>query len=175
MKKKLFIGVVLLVVGYVGHLAYQFYTSQAVSPRDEAVYEGDDLRVVVDYGRPYKKGRKIFGGLVPYGEYWRTGANEATEIEFSRDVLFGGSPVAKGRYRLYTIPEPARWTIVLNKELGQWGKFEPDHSLDLLSVEVPVLLPKEEAEQFTIEFVSSPEGAYMVFTWNRTMVRVPVK
>ncbi len=175
MKKRLFFALVLLVAGYVGYLAYAFYTSTGESPRGEAVYKGEELEIVVDYGRPFKRGRKIFGGLVPYGQYWRTGANEATEIEFSRDVVFGGSPVAKGRYRLYTIPEANRWTIVLNRELDQWGKFEPDYALDVVSVEAPVLQPKEEVEQFTIEFAPLENQTLMIFQWNRTLVRVPVQ
>lgn len=175
MKKRLFIGVLVLVLGYLGYLTYEFYSSLGVSPREQASWQGSGLSVTVDYGRPYKKGRKIFGGLVPYGKYWRTGANEATEIEFSRDVTFGESPVPKGRYRLYTIPEAARWTIVLNTELGQWGKFEPDYSHDLISVEAPVLQPKNEVEQFTIEFAPAADGVSLVFKWNRTLVRVPIR
>jgi hypothetical protein len=174
MKKVLFVlGFALLVYG--GYTAYEFYNSLGLSPRGQATYQTQDITIDLDYGRPYKRGRKVFGGLVPYGEYWRTGANEATEIEFSRDVVFGGKPVKKGRYRLYTIPESARWTIVLNSELAQWGKFEPNYDLDVLRVEVPVLNPKNEVEQLTIEFQPDINGAQLLFKWNRTLTKVPIK
>ncbi|WP_339788717.1 DUF2911 domain-containing protein [uncultured Imperialibacter sp.] len=174
MKKVLFgLGLALLVYG--GYTAYEFYNSLGLSPRGQATYQTQDITIDLDYGRPYKRGRKVFGGLVQYGEYWRTGANEATEIEFSRDVVFGGKPIKKGRYRLYSIPESARWTIVLNSELAQWGKFEPNYDLDVLRVEVPVLSPKEEVEQLTIEFQPDENGAQLLFKWNRTLTRVPIK
>lgn len=173
MKKVLFgLGLALLV--YVGYTVYEFYNSLGLSPRGQATYQTQSLTIAIDYGRPLKRGRKVFGGLVPYGEYWRTGANEATEIEFSTDVIFGGKPIEKGRYRLYTVPEAARWTVVLNKELSQWGKFEPNYDLDVVRVEVPVLSPKDGVEQLTIEFQPVDEGAFLLFKWNRTLAKVPI-
>ena len=173
MKKVLF-GVLLALLAYGGYTIYEFYNSLGLSPRGQATYQTPDITIQLDYGRPMKRGRKVFGGLVPYGEYWRTGANEATEIEFSRDVVFGGQSVKKGRYRLYTIPEAARWKVVLNSELAQWGKFEPNYDLDVVRVEVPVLNPKTEVEQFTIEFQPDEEGTQLVFKWNRTTTKVPI-
>ena len=81
----------------------------------------------------------------------------------------------KGRYRLYTIPEAARWTVVLNSEPGQWGKFEPNYDLDVIRVEVPVLNLKDEMEQFTMEFSPAEDGVNLVFKWDRTLTRVPIQ
>lgn len=162
-------------LAYIGYTVYEFYNSLGLSPRGQSTFQSDDLVIKLDYGRPYKKGRKVFGGLVAYGEYWRTGANEATEIEFSQDITFGGSPLKKGRYRLYTVPEAARWTVVLNSELNQWGKFDPNPVLDVLKVEVPVLVPQGEVEQLTLEVVSAGDSAVLEFKWNRTLARVPIQ
>ncbi len=172
--KKILFAVALAVLAYVGYTVYEFYNSLGLSPRGQATYQTEEITIDIDYGRPFKRGRKVFGGLVPYGQYWRTGANEATEIEFSKDVVFGDKPLPKGRYRLYTIPEAARWTVVLNSELMQWGKFEPNYDLDVLRVEVPVLNPKDDVEEFTIEFRPDSAGTKLAFRWNRTLTMVPI-
>src|SRR5690606_15950790 len=80
----------------------------------------------ITYCEPFKKDRDIFGGLVPYGKVWRTGANEATEITFKKDVTFAGVAVKAGTYSLFTIPEKGEWTIILNPELKQWGSYGYD-------------------------------------------------
>ena len=82
--------------------------------------EGDNIKV--SYGRPYKKGREVFGGLEKYGKVWRTGADEATEITFTKDGTFGGKPVKAGTYTLFTIPEKDKWTVILNSQLGTVGR-----------------------------------------------------
>jgi len=175
MKKWLLVVVSVSLLAYIGYTVYEFYNSLGLSPRGQSTFQTDDLVIKLDYGRPYKKGRKVFGGVVAYGEYWRTGANEATEIEFNSDVVFGGVPLEKGRYRLYTIPEAARWTVVLNSELNQWGKFEPNPALDVARVEVPVLIPTDEVEQLTIEIIPASDSTFLEFKWNRTLTRVPVQ
>jgi len=83
----------------------------------------DSTYVKIVYGSPRKRGREIFGALVPYSEVWRTGANEATEITTTGDLVFGGHRLPAGTYSLYTIPYPDRWTIIVNRALGQWGAF----------------------------------------------------
>jgi len=80
------------------------------------------LRIV--YSRPQRNGRPIFGGLVKYGEVWRLGANEATELELFKQVTIGGKKIAKGRYTLYAIPNESTWTIILNKDTDTWGSFK---------------------------------------------------
>lgn len=129
--------------------------------------------VKVTYGRPYKKGRAIFGGLVPYDQVWRTGANEATEITFAKDGTFGGQPVKAGTYSLFTIPTEKEWTIILNSALKQWGSFGYDKikDKDVLKVKVPAGKAPSETEQFTITLPANS----LVLTWDKTQVTVPYK
>ncbi|MGZ5247340.1 MAG: DUF2911 domain-containing protein [Flavitalea sp.] len=142
---------------------------QAASPRITA--EGKDVKV--SYGQPSKKGRVIFGELVPYNKVWRTGANEATEITFAKDMTFGGKPVKAGTYSLFTIPSESEWTIILNSELKQWGSYEYEKikGKDALQVKVPA---KKVAmsEKLTMNFDDSNNLNIM---WDEVGVSVPVK
>jgi hypothetical protein len=130
--------------------------------------------VRVIYGSPRMRGREIFGGLVPYGEVWRTGANEATEITFSHDVTVGGEPVDAGTYAVFTIPGPNEWTIILNRTLGQWGAYAYDADADLLRVQVPAISNTSRHEAFTVRFDEADHGADLVMLWDRTRVAVPI-
>ena len=127
--------------------------------------------VKVTYGRPYKKGRDIFGGLEAYGKVWRTGADEATEITFDKDVLFAGKKVPAGTYTLFTIPGKEEWTVILNKELHQWGAFKYDESKDLLRVTVRASHLDNVVEQLTI----TPKAKELTIEWDHTDVKVPMK
>jgi len=126
------------------------------------------------YGRPLKNGRLIFGGLNKYGELWRLGANEATEIEFFSNVRFGGKFIPKGRYTMYCIPEESKWTLIINKDNYSWGSFIYDAKKDLVRVEADVTRNTEPAEAFTIYFEDTRNGANMVFVWDDVKVSVPV-
>lgn len=132
--------------------------------------EGNGIKVT--YGRPYKKGRDIFGGLEKLGKVWRTGADEATEITFSQDVNFGGKPVKAGTYTLFTIPDTNEWTIILNGQLGQWGAYDYDKNKgkDVLQVRVPIKKLDAPIEQLTIRFA----GSDMIIEWDKTQVAVPI-
>lgn len=138
------------------------------SPHETVKSEG----IEVTYGRPYKKGRDIFGSLEKYGKVWRTGADEATTITFSKDAIVGGQPVKAGTYTLFTIPNENEWTIILNGQLGQWGAYEYDKhkSKDVLQVKVPVTKLNDPVEQLTIRFA----GSNMIIEWDKTQVAVPV-
>lgn len=176
-KSYLVIGVVLIAV--VGFFAYRMTASRGKSPPATATLSQGDLDVKVTYCRPFKRDRMIFGdkeagALVPYGKYWRLGANAATEITFAKNALFAGQPIAAGSYRMYAIPSATSWKVVLNSQTGKWGAFEPNHDKDVLSVDVPVEVAPEKAEQFTISFTSEPNGAKMDFVWDMTRVRVPL-
>ena len=154
----------------------------------------DDTYVRVVYSRPFKRGRtNIFGtkeseALVPYGEIWRTGANEATEITFTRDVLVAGQRLAAGNYSLFTTPGPDQWKVHFNSALGLDGtghfdpvaqKFTPADlpKTDVLVVTVPAgkLAADKEVDQFTISFEETDAGADMVLRWITTEVRVPIQ
>ena len=129
--------------------------------------------VMVAYGRPGVKGRTIFGDLVPYGEVWRTGANEATAVHFSDDVRVEGQPLAAGTYSLHTIPaEGGAWTVIFNGAAEQWGSYNYDASQDVLRVEVtPEEAPHTEMMTFTFEDVGETSGRLVLY-W--AGVRVPV-
>jgi hypothetical protein len=128
--------------------------------------------VSVTYGRPYKKGRVVFGELEKYGKVWRVGADEATQITFNQDTKFGGKAVAKGTYTLFAIPEEKEWTIILNSQLGQWGAYSYDKNKDkdVLKVKVPVKKLSDPVEQLTIK----PGNSALVISWDQTEVSVPM-
>lgn len=127
----------------------------------------------VIYSRPQKEGRVIFGDLVKYGEVWRLGANEATEIELYKDVKIKDKKLAKGRYTLYAIPTETQWTIIFNKDTDTWGAFKYDEKKDALRVPVPLQKSSTVAEAFSIQFSKSSTGADMMIAWDEAMVMVP--
>lgn len=132
--------------------------------------------VEVEYARPGVKGRKVFGGLVPYGEVWRTGANAATKVTFSTDVKFGGKPVPAGSYELFTIPGADEWTVILSKAAGQWGSYAYDPKNDLLRVTAKPTTLAEPVETLTIGLsYLRDESARFTITWDRTRVAVPIQ
>lgn len=173
------IGVAILavIVALVGYLRVK--NTKSFSPEKEVVFEQGDLTVKVFYNRPSKKGREIFGGLVPYGEVWRTGANEATTFETNKDLMIEGQTLKEGKYSLWTIPREHTWTIIFNEEYGQWGvdaKRQPNRNpeRDALKVDVHAIRQDQEFELFTIAF--DPTGgneAEMVLIWDRTVVSMP--
>ncbi|MBX2965027.1 MAG: DUF2911 domain-containing protein [Cyclobacteriaceae bacterium] len=151
--------------------------TKSFSPEDEAVYTDGDLKVSVFYNRPYKKGRVIFGELVPYGKVWRTGANEATVFETNHTLTFQGKKLQAGRYSLWTIPDSTDWQVIFNAQHGQWGinsigEANRDPSLDVLTVSAHSVVQDREFEQFTIQFNRIGEEAEMVLLWDKTVVAV---
>ncbi len=129
--------------------------------------------VKVTYGRPYKKGRDIFGGLEPWGEVWRLGADEATEITFDKDCMFAGKKVKAGTYVMFAKLDKNEWTIILNSQLKQWGSFgyEKVKDKDVLQATVPVKHLDKVVEQFTI----TPKDDGLMMEWDKTGVFVPMK
>lgn len=179
MKKRTII--ILVVLGVI--VAFFLYGTLVVSkrsPADTVVFSNAGIDYKVVYGRPYKKGRLIFGeesagALQPYGKYWRIGANAATEITFTKDVTFGGTPVKAGTYRMYAIPGATTWTIGLNSEIGVYFAFrEPDYTLDVIKVEVPAGTAPSETEQFVINFSADGNTTNMDLVWDTTLIRVPI-
>ena len=118
--------------------------------------------------------RVIFGGIVPFGQVWRTGANEATEITLTGDLMFGSAMIPAGTYALYTIPGEASWTVIFSKAVGQWGSFSYDETQDFARFTVPSGKSDKTYEAFTMAFEEAPGGAHLVLTWENTQVRVPV-
>ena len=128
----------------------------------------------VVYSRPQKNGRKLFGELVSYGKVWRLGANEATEIEFFKDVKIAGNKVKKGRYTLYALVDSDKWTMILNKETDTWGAFKYDTGKDVLRIPVPVEKQTVITEAFSIEFEKAGKGANLVINWDDILVKLPI-
>ena len=127
----------------------------------------------VIYSRPQKNGRQLFGKEIKYGEVWRLGANEATEIEFFRSVGIGGKTIAKGRYSLYCIPSADEWTLIINKDLYSWGVFSYKQSNDIVRVSLPVAhLANVCVEYFTMFF---NEANQLVIQWDDLKVVAPFK
>lgn len=179
MKKKVFLGFLGFFVIVVGFMAYSVLTTRSHSPLEEVSESANGLDVSVSYCRPYKKGRLIFGdeandALVPHGKYWRLGANDATEITFSKPVTFGGQAVDAGSYRMYAVPNADSWKITLNSELGEFGFFEPNYDLDVVSIDAPTTATGDEVEQFTIQLNSAGAGLGLEFSWDNTKVVVPI-
>ena len=171
--------------------AQDLHPSRRPSPMGMARITLGDTYVRVVYNRPYKRdrdnifGTKESGALVPFGERWRTGANEATEITVTGDVLVAGKKLAAGTYSLFTTPGPETWTVHFNSKLGldgvgmlTDGKFSPVElgPTDVLALSVPAtkLGEDKEVDQFTISFERTAKGADMILRWIRTEVRVPI-
>ena len=126
------------------------------------------------YSRPQKQGRKIFGELVEYGNVWRLGANEATEIEFYKDVKIGGKKVLKGRYTLYAIVSENLWTMILNKDTDTWGAFKYDSKKDVLRTDVSVKKTDEVTESMSMLFEKSATGISLIIAWEQVKVTLPI-
>ncbi|MBD2752451.1 DUF2911 domain-containing protein [Spirosoma validum] len=139
--------------------------------------ESPDKNIKVIYGQPSKKGRVIFGAdgsssLEKYGKVWRTGANEATEVTFKSDVMFGGKMVKAGTYTLFTIPGEKEWSVILNSTLGQWGAYDYDKikGTDVATIKVPVSMNKTPIEKLTI----TPANSSIAIAWDNMTISVPV-
>jgi Protein of unknown function (DUF2911) len=129
----------------------------------------------VVYSRPQKNGRTIFGDLLEYGQVWRLGANEATEIEFFMPVKLGGTKIKKGRYTLYCIPNADKWTIIVNRETDTWGSFKYDETKDIVRVDVPVQKQTEVLESFVMVFEKAYNGATLNIGWDNIRVSLPIQ
>jgi hypothetical protein len=128
----------------------------------------------VIFSRPQKNGRIIFGELVAYGEVWRLGANEATEIEFFKPVRIGNIKVKKGRYTLYCIPNQDKWTLILNKETDTWGAFKYDEKKDVVRIDAPVEKQSDQLESFAMAFEKTTTGANLIIGWDDIKVNFPI-
>ena len=174
-KKTLALAVVILAI--VAVLGWWF--TRPASPSGKTSISHNGLNISVAYSRPYKKGRVIFGdassgALQPYGQYWRLGANAATEITFSKDVTFGGQSVRGGSYRMYAVPGVGTWQITLNSALGKSGSEAPDPALDVITIEVPANESPSVQEQFVIDLKPTRAAVLMELKWDRVLVAVEI-
>lgn len=180
MLKKILIGVVVLVAILGAAYAYLNHRNRTLSPPGDATAQAGDLTVSIAYSRPSARGRLIFGtteqkALQPYGQYWRLGANESTEITFNHDVSFHGSVLKQGTYRIYAVPGADQFEIIVNTELGRWGAFEPDHAYDILHIHVPVEHLTAPVEQFTVTLQAEGSDIVARFAWSDIQFSIPIK
>ncbi|MBL3656179.1 DUF2911 domain-containing protein [Fulvivirga sediminis] len=140
------------------------------SPAATAKGQVDGVNIEVKYHQPSAKGRKVMGGLVPYGEIWRTGANNATTISFDQDVKVEGKSLSKGTYSLFTIPGESEWTVIFNGNANQWGAYNYDKSQDVLRITVKPVAISSNVEAFTIEV----EPSDVALSWENTKVKFKV-
>jgi hypothetical protein len=161
------------------------YATRDISPMDISYFPADYpvlkmtrgisnppvMRVI--YSRPHRQGRDIFGALLKYGEPWRLGANEATEIEFFRPVTIQGKRVAAGRYSMYAVPQEKEWTIVLNDNIYTWG-LKQDTTKDVHRFRIPVTRTQQSIEDFTMVFQRTGTGADLVIAWDDVVAKLPI-
>jgi hypothetical protein len=148
------------------------------SPYDSVAVPLGDARAVVCYGRPSVLGRTIFGDLIPFGQLWRTGANEPTTIHLPVAAKIAGMAVEPGSYSLYTVPGEREWTIIVNRSTSQWG-IEGQYTAQIAAQEVGrAVVPAERTtapvETFSINATPAADGAELVLEWENTRVRIPI-
>ena len=153
-------------------MAQQEDKSKRPSPPAKVSEKVGGATITIDYSQPSVKGREIWGGLVPYGKVWRTGANEATTFETSADIKVEGQSLKAGKYGLFTIPEPNEWTIIFNSVPDQWGAFDYDASKDVLRVKVEPQPVDNNMEKMTFQI--SSDGMVNLL-WEKLKVSFAVK
>jgi len=159
-----------------GLLAAQSSCGQKrVSPPANAQCDlGGGKTITVDYSSPRADGRRIYGGLVPYGEVWRAGANKATTFVTTADLKVGGKDVPAGSYTLFAIPTPDKWTLIISKKTGEWGIPYPGADSDFVRVDMKASKTPSMVENFTIAFDKSGSGCTMRLDWETTRASVEI-
>jgi len=145
------------------------------SPAESASCDlGGGKTIKTDYSSPRMKGRKIYGDLVPFGQVWRTGANEATTFVTSSDLMVGGKAVPAGSYTIFTVPTTGKWTLIVNKKTGEWGipyKYESD---ELARIDMKVSKLPSPLEDFTISYAKTGSSCTMQIDWESTRASVDI-
>jgi len=176
-RKQLAVGVSLIMLIAVIGMAQQPPQDKSKRPSPPATAEVTlkNKKITIDYSRPSLKGRKVGQELAPYGQVWRTGANEATALNTEIDLNIGGVKVPAGKYTLYTLPSEGTWKLIINKQTGQWGT-KYDEGQDLARVDMKKTALPQSVEQFTISFDKKNENtANLNLDWENTRVSVEVK
>ncbi len=149
--------------------------SKRPSPPGTAEVTLKGKAIKIDYSRPFLKGRKLGTELAPYGQVWRTGANEATTLTTAVNLNIGGAKIPAGTYTLWTLPSATGWKLIINKQTGQWGTNYDDKQ-DLVRVDMKTSALAQAVEQFTISFdKKGDDSASLVLDWESTRVTVAVK
>lgn len=178
--KWVIIIVLALGLGLFGAFKWMQSETKKYSPEETITYQKDGFDLKLYYNRPYKKDRVIFGELVPYGEVWRTGANEPTTFSSASDLVVAGQKLPAGQYTLWTIPGKESWQVIFNDKQYAWGvtwgsRAAREMEFDLLNVEIPVESLNQSIEQFTIEFLPEKgEQVYLRLRWDEVQITVPL-
>ncbi len=177
MKKLFSLAIFTLAIVFTTSVSAQKFSGMDKSPADIASYPSSyrvsDKAIRVIYSRPQLKGRSL-SELAPAGKVWRTGANEAVEITFYKDVTFGKTAVKAGTYSLFTIPGDSEWTVILNKNLNQWGAYSYEEGADVARAMGGVTSDSESLEAFSVAFKEVDNGVHLVMGWGTTRVAVPI-
>lgn len=180
MLKRLLIALSIIALGL---LIYSVFVENIfaprLSPKDTAKITLNDLDLKVEYNRPSKRDREIFGALVPFDKVWRTGANEATTFQTNKDLMIDGMLLKKGKYTLWTVPMKSSWKVMFNSKDYKWGvneKMEPmwDPNFDVIELEVPKQDIDETVEKFTIAFDNKTGNLKLTMAWDQTLIEIPV-
>jgi hypothetical protein len=178
MRKPIIVGSALLAtlaLAGIALLAQQDKSSRPSPPaKTECKLQGGKA-ITIDYSSPRAKGRKIFGGLVPYGQVWRAGANEATALVVGSDITVGGKAVPAGSYTLFTIPAEDKWTLLISKKTGEWGTAYPGPDNDLARIDMKVSKLPAPVENFTIALDQAGTGCTLKMEWETTEASVDIK
>lgn len=177
-KNNLYLGMVLLIAMlFQDDIAAQEFRDLDASPHDIVYFRTNKIsspKIKVLYGRPKKDGREIFGEIIPFGKIWRVGANEATEVVFYSDVIFGETEVKAGTYVLYAIPDQNEWTLILSSNTDVWGTYEYEQKYDVARTTAKVS-KAEFLEAFSIGFKDKGKHINMVLAWDTTRITTPIK
>jgi len=130
--------------------------------------------ITVDYSSPRAKGRKVFGGLVPYGEPWRTGANEATTLVTTADLMVGGKHVPAGSYTIFTVPNKDKWTLIVSKKTGEWGIPYPGADMDLIRADMNASATSAPVDNFTIAFDKGDKDCTLRIEWESSRATIAI-
>jgi len=171
-KKSVFL--MLLLVTFAALASAQDKSKRPSPPAQAQCKFSDGKTITIDYSSPRAKGRKIFGELVPFGEVWRTGANDATTFVTSANLTVGGKDVPAGSYTIFTVPNADKWTLIINKKTGEWGipyKYEAD---ELARVDMAVSPTSSQVENFTIAFAATGRSCTLNLSWENTQSSVDI-
>ena len=174
----------LLFLAALGIGAYLYFGTDVfhprLSPADTVSFKMNDWQMEVFYNRPSKRGREVFGALVPYNQVWRTGANEATTFETNKPISLENHVLPAGKYTLWTIPNDTLWQVIFNSKQYPWGVDETmkpmrEPEFDVLDLSVKPQKLDTAVEQFTIGFDNSTDNVYLTFAWDQVKLMVPIK
>ena len=163
----------------IAHCSMAVFAQEAMktrpSPLAIASTRNKTTYIKITYSQPHKNGRAIFGALVPFGQVWRTGANEATEITTTKDITLNGIMLKAGTYSIFTIPGKDKWTIIINADVGLWGSYNYNAKQDVIRFDVPVQTAEDVYEPLTLQFDAATDVANLLILWDKTKVSIPIK